>query len=554
MLQRLDITNFALIDHLQINFEDGFSVITGETGSGKSILLGALGLILGERADLSSIRNKDEKCIVEGTFVVHEKDHYNYFEKNELDFERETIIRREISSSGKSRAFINDTPVGLQQLKELGNILLDIHSQHETLLINDQQFVIDLLDSQIENTSKLFEYNELFERYSLESKQLIELKEREQQAQNQKDYISFLLKEFDEFNIDQFIENDLEGEYRLLENAEEIKRRLSVPVRLINGDNSEPNIIGKLKQINQELSALSNLGAQFVELSERTKSALIELEDIANECAKIEDSIELNEDRLMQLDDAISKLNRLLLKHQLSNVIELKEKFLELKSEISGIDNLSDEINRINLSLKEKEINLFSLAKEISDSRKSIALKLQLEAKELLVLMNMKNAEIEFRFENTEKLGTNGRDYIQLFAKTNLGGSFEPLKKIASGGETSRIMLAIKSLQSKSKSLPTIVFDEIDTGVSGEVASKMGDIMKSLGEKMQVISITHLPQIAAKGKNHYKVFKTESDHQTLTKIKSLSHQERESEIAVMLSGIDLTDAALKNAQELLKAK
>ncbi|MCB9198616.1 MAG: DNA repair protein RecN [Flavobacteriales bacterium] len=554
MLHSLYIHNYALIDHLQINFEDGFSVITGETGSGKSILLGALGLILGERADLSSIRNKEDKCIVEGTFSVTEKDHKNYFDKYELDFEKETIIRREISASGKSRAFINDTPVGLQQLKELGGALLDIHSQHETLLINDQQFVVDLLDSQLTDTVILSNYSQLFDLYTSERKQLSELKERELQAQNQKDYISFLLKEFEEFDINQFIENDLESEYKLLENAEEIKRKLSVPIELINGDNSHTNIVSNLKQIHQELSSLSSLGSQFTDLTERIKSALIELEDIANECARIDDSIELNEDRLSQLDEAISKLNRLLLKHQLSNVQELKDKFIELKQEISGIDSLSEEIVRLDKLVKEKEIELRLIAIELSNLRKSTALKLQSEAKDLLVQMNMKNAEIEFRFEKSEKLGRNGLDNIQLYVKTNLGGTFEPLKRIASGGETSRIMLAIKSLQSESKSLPTIIFDEIDTGVSGEIANKMGAIMQSLGSKMQVISITHLPQIAAKGSYHYKVFKTESDHQTSTKIISLSNEEREREIATMLSGADLTSAALKNAQELLKAK
>ncbi|CAG5077455.1 DNA repair protein RecN [Parvicella tangerina] len=552
MLQKLLIQNFALIDHLQMEFGDGFSVITGETGSGKSILLGALGLILGDRFDHSSIRDSNKKCIIEGVFQVSEKDHLAYFKKFDLDFDKETIIRREINTSGKSRAFINDSPVSLSMLKDIATLLVDIHSQHETLMINNPKFIIDLIDSQLDGLKELDQYRVLYEDYSLKVEQLNSLVQQETAAQNQKDFTDFLIKEFEEYDLEKLVQEDIEDEYKLLSNAEEIKRKLDYSSELLNG--GQADILSNLKQVQQELNGLSSISDQLSDLATRITSSLIELQDIANECAQLADSTELDERKLSEMEEKISFLNRLMHKHQLSTPQELLEKYHQLKSELDQIDNLSEEIKVLQKDTTHLSKELSELAKVISKNRRGIASHLQKEARELLQQMNMKNAEIDFRFQELNNFGKNGVDQIQLYVKTNLGGTFEPLKKIASGGETSRIMLAIKSLQSKSRSLPTIIFDEIDTGVSGEVANRMGTIMSDLGTKMQVISITHLPQIASKGTHHFKVYKKEKEGQTHTNIEQLSRSERVKEIAELMSGSDLSEAAIRNAEELLGSK
>lgn len=553
MLHKLSINNFALIDHLQINFEDGFSVITGETGSGKSILLGALGLILGDRADYSSIRTKDKKCIIEGVFRITEKEHKRHFNRFDLDFELETIVRREISASGKSRAFINDTPVSLTILKDIGSQLIDIHSQHETLLLNNNQFVIDLLDSHHDENKTLVQYRDLFERYTSQTKKLRELRAKELDAQNQKDFTSFLLQEFEEYDLNELAENDIEEEYKLLANAETIKRSLDKTTQLLN-DNSGQDAISSLKQAQTELQQLSDLSNNFQELYNRISSVIIELSDLENECSHLSDTTELDERKLASLENKTSFVNRLLHKHQLNDLASLQQKHLQLKEELLSIDSLSNTIKTLESDLKSIEGELMSLSKTISKNRKETSKHLTKEARVLLDQMNMKNADISFDFQPAKELNQNGSESVQILARTNLGGDFEPLKKIASGGETSRIMLAIKSLQSKKRSLPTIIFDEIDTGVSGDIASRMGSIMTQLGNKMQVISITHLPQIAAKGSHHFKVSKFIDEGQTFTRIEPLKKEERQTEIAQLLSGSDISKAALKNALELLKAK
>lgn len=553
MLQTLFIQNYALIDHLQINFEDGFSVITGETGSGKSILLGALGLILGDRSDFTSIRNKDKKCVVEGVFLIREEDHGSYFKRHDLDYATETIIRREISPSGKSRAFINDTPVSLSVLKEIGGSLIDIHSQHETLLINNHQFLLGLLDAQHNKIEELKVYRQKFRLYSDQKKELNDLKIKDTDAQNQRDFISFLINEFEEFDLKTLADNNIEEEYQVLSNAEEIKRSLNLAFEGINGE-ANSSALGNLKSVKNELLQVAKLSPKFEELANRLESIVIELKDISDDCDRLSETVELDEKKLLNLESQISFVNRLLHKHQLTNIGELIKKYTELKQEISAIDNLSDQITLLEKDLEISRQELLKSAGLISKERKNIAKELETRAKSYLEQMNMKHAEVEFRFEDLEEFNKDGIDQIQLYVKTNLGGKFEPLKKVASGGETSRIMLAIKALQSEKRSLPTIIFDEIDTGVSGEVAKKMGGIMSELGSKMQVLSITHLPQIAAQGNHHYRVSKIEHDHSTITTIEHLTDKERESEIAQLLSGSDISGAALKNAQELLKAK
>lgn len=553
MLQQLNISNFALIDHLQINFEDGFSVITGETGSGKSILLGALGLILGDRADFSSLRSKDKKCIIEGTFKVKKEDHVQYFIDYDLDFDEDTIIRREISASGKSRAFVNDSPISLNALKEFGEKLIDIHSQHETLLIHNQEFIVNLLDNNSGQGKDAQEYISKYLVFNKLKRNLEELKLKEQESLNRKDFLSFLAKEFEEFKLKSLLESDIEEEYKMLSNAEDIKNSLNNAIAAISGDFDRKSIIDNLKLARTELSNISNVSVHIKSLEERLSSVIIEIQDIENECSRTSDNTDIDEQRLTQLEEQISFINRLQHKHQLSSINELLEKEEEIAIELKSIDSLSDDINKLENEITNHHKSLNELAQKLSKNRQLVAKKLEIEAKSMLVAMNMKNAEIKFVFEPLLELSINGCETIHVMAKTNLGGTFEPLKKIASGGETSRIMLAIKSLQTENRSLPTIIFDEIDTGVSGDVANKMGEIMQDLGSKMQVISITHLPQIAAKGSNHYKVYKEEKANQTFSHIVKLSKKERETEIAQLLSGSNITEAALQNALELLKS-
>lgn len=541
-----------MIDHLQLNIEDGFSVITGETGSGKSILLGALGLILGERADLSSVRNTDNKCIVEGTFLIDKEDYEKHFTKHDLDFEKETIIRREISANGKSRAFINDTPVTINVLKEFGEQLIDIHSQHETLLIHQSSFILQIIDSQANTADLLKQYKENLHQYHQELTVLNDLRERESSGQQRADYLKYLIEEFGDLNLESYIADQIENEYTLLNNSEEIKAQLSTCSNYLSGENSSNNALSLIKEAQSALGNISQINNDFKELSDRLHSVLIELQDINNDCQRKADMTDLDEDRLHHLNEIISQVNRLLKKHQMSSAEELMVKKQELEIELESFQSIDKDIIRQEKVVAELKSILKSLSEDLRKLRMAITPKLEALSKDLLVEMNMKNAELKFQFEKLSDFTASGMDGVNILVKTNLGAQFEPLKKIASGGETSRIMLAIKALQSQNKSLPTIIFDEIDTGVSGEVAAKMGNIMKELAKKMQVLSITHLPQIAAKGKQHYKVYKTEENDHTTTNIIPLDSSQRVDEIAQMLSGSDISEAAIKNAKTLLK--
>lgn len=541
-----------MIDHLQLNIEDGFSVITGETGSGKSILLGALGLILGERADLSSVRNTDNKCIVEGTFLIDKEDYEKHFTRHDLDFEKETIIRREISANGKSRAFINDTPVTINVLKEFGEQLIDIHSQHETLLIHQSSFILQIIDSQANTADLLKQYKENLHQYHQELTVLNDLRERESSGQQRADYLKYLIEEFGDLNLESYIADQIENEYTLLNNSEEIKAQLSTCSNYLSGENSSNNVLSLIKEAQSALGNISQINNDFKELSDRLHSVLIELQDINNDCQRKADMTDLDEDRLHHLNEIISQVNRLLKKHQMSSAEELMVKKQELEIELESFQSIDKDIIRQEKVVAELKSILKSLSEDLRKLRMAITPKLETLSKDLLVEMNMKNAELKFQFEKLSDFTASGMDGVNILVKTNLGAQFEPLKKIASGGETSRIMLAIKALQSQNKSLPTIIFDEIDTGVSGEVAAKMGNIMKELAKKMQVLSITHLPQIAAKGKQHYKVYKTEENDHTTTNIIPLDSNQRVDEIAQMLSGSDISEAAIKNAKTLLK--
>jgi DNA repair protein RecN (Recombination protein N) len=550
LIAELSIENYALIDHLKIDFSGGFSVITGETGSGKSILLGALALILGERADSNSIRDKSKKCIIEGVFTVNKLDIKPWFELNDIDFEEQTILRREINTQGKSRAFINDTPVGLNILKQLSESLIDIHSQHETRLLNDQHFVFDIIDSQIKTPQLILDYKKDFLTYKSDGKNLVVLQEEEAQSQNEKDYLTFLMEELNEIDLNKILSSDIEAEYHLISNAEEIQQLIRHSEELLT--EGRTSSLNSLKEVQSQLQRLASISDKFSPLAERLNSSIIELDDLANELSQSGEEDSFDPQRLSILEEQISILNRLVKKHNVTDYAELLSKKEEISAKIKGIGSISKRITVLQKQISTQEVQLNKTAAQISRERAAVIPNLEKDGKALLSKMSMPNAHFKFDLKHTDTLTQFGNDEITLMAKTNLGSDFAPLKKIASGGESSRIMLAIKSLQSQNKSLPTIIFDEIDTGVSGEVAENMGLIMKELGEKMQVLSITHLPQIASKGSQHYKVYKEDKNNLTTTSMIQLTSEDRIKEIANMLSGSKVTEAAMDNAKELLK--
>lgn len=548
MLSHLSVKNYALIEELEIDFSKGFSVVTGETGSGKSIMLGALGLILGERADFKSLRDTTSKCVIEGTFELSEDLFFSFFKENDIDFEKQSIIRREITPSGKSRAFINDTPVVLPILKEFGTSLIDIHSQHQTLLLNKNSFQFDVLDASSQVLDIKRDYKEAFYEYKSLGNKLKQLIESEQQANSENDFIVFQLKDFEGIDLKSLSESDIEEELSLLSNAEEVINLSTQLADELNGNNS---VIRNLMNAEQLMLKLSSYNKGYTDLLDRIKSAIIEISDIDEEASRKVASIDVNENRLTELTDIFDVINRLQRKHNVTTVEELIKVKEDFSLRIAAVNNVSDEIEFLHSELDKKLIVVKEKGELLSDKRMQGAPSLQSEVKNYLTEMAMPHAELKVELIRTEKPTEFGLEAIEFLVRTNKGSSFEPLKKVASGGELSRIMLAIKSILSVNGNLPAIIFDEIDTGVSGEVANNMGSIMRKMANHLQVISITHLPQIASKGKQHYKVFKETTKDTTITKITQLNRDERLVEIAQMLSGENPSQAAIDNARELL---
>ena len=548
MLSHLSVKNYALIEELEIDFLKGFSVVTGETGSGKSIMLGALGLILGERADLKALRDPNVKCVIEGTFELSKGLFLPFFVENDIDFERQSIIRREITPSGKSRAFVNDTPVVLPVLKKLGTSLIDIHSQHQTLLLNKSSFQFDVLDASSKASTIKGDYLQVFNAYKSLANKLKQLIESERQANSDKDFIIFQLKDFEGIDLESLSESDIEEELSLLSNAEEVINLSCQVADELNGNNS---VVGNLMSVEQGLLKLSAYNKGYTDLLDRVKSAIIEITDIDEEVSRKVASIDVNENRLTELTELFDVVNRLQRKYNVTTVEELIKVKEDFTLRISAVTNLSDEIELLNNELNKKLLAVKEKGKLLSDKRQKGVSTLQSEVKNYLSEMAMPYAELKVELTPNENPTEFGLESIEFLVRTNKGSSFEPLKKVASGGELSRIMLAIKSILSVNGNLPAIIFDEIDTGVSGEVANNMGSIMKKMANHLQVISITHLPQIASKGKQHYKVFKETTKDTTITKITQLNRDERLVEIAQMLSGENPSQAAIDNARELL---
>ena len=552
MLKHLAIGNYALIDSLSIGFDDGFSVITGETGAGKSILLGALGFVLGDRSDSSIMLDETKKCSVEATFIVDDERFKSFFEENDLDFEEEIILRRELTPTKKSRAFINDTPVTIQQLKELGNQLVDIHSQHDSLLLTNGDFQLKIVDDAADNNSLLADYQRGYHTFVSLRNELKNLREMSQKNVAENDFLAF--------QLDELVKADLhEGEYEevsqrleLLENAEEIKTLLAQSTDLLN--DSEFSILDQLNELKSAVDKLRRYLPQAEQYLERIDSTKIELKDIAHDLDNLQDSTQFDADSLNEIQERFDLIQSLMMKHHVHNYEDLLVIREELHKKVGVFANIDEEIAKKELQLKNCEKELTKLADNLSEKRKKVKVSFEKAVTEILRQLKMPHAifEIEISgYSNSSEFSLTGRDKIRFLFSANKGIAPDDMSRVASGGELSRLMLAIKAEASENAYIPTLIFDEIDTGVSGEVASKLGDIMQKMGESLQIISITHLPQIASKAKNHFFVYKDESEQKTRSCIRLLSKDERVTEIAKMLSNDKITPEAIKAAEVIL---
>ena len=549
MLTLLSIKNFALIEQLEMNFSNQFSIITGETGAGKSILLGALGLVLGNRADLTSLKDKEQKCVIEAHFDLVKYDLKDFFEANDLDYEDQTIIRREILPSGKSRAFINDSPVNLTELQDLGGFLIDIHSQHQTRELTEEIYQIEMLDAVANHQNVLLEYKQHLLAYKSFKSELKKLQNEKESLSKEADYNAFLLEELLSANLKEGEQVELESTYEKLNNVEFIKENLDKSLALANEE--EIGIIQSLKEIKNSLQKVSNLSEDYKVLQERVSSVLIEFDDIAKEILIQAEKLFNDPEKLELVSQKLQMIYNLQKKHNVATIEELLVIQNDLDSKVVLADDLDNQIQKLEIKIEEEQSILTDLSSKISENRKIAAPILVNQIVEVLSQLGMPNARFQFEIKSSETFLSTGKDEIQLLFSANKGTDFGLLKKVASGGEMSRIMLAVKSILANYSKLPTIIFDEIDTGVSGEIAQKMGDIMKVMSSKMQVFAITHLPQIAAKGNQHYKVFKSDKEDTTISELKLLGTEERVIEIAEMLSGKDISESAITHAKALL---
>jgi DNA repair protein RecN (Recombination protein N) len=549
MLQKISIKNFALIDDLNVDFNTDFTIITGETGAGKSILLGGLGLILGKRADLSVLKNSEKKCTIEGEFFIKQYNLTSFFEENDLDFEELSIIRREILPNGKSRAFVNDTPVKLNILAELGEKLIDIHSQHQTLQMADAGFQFKILDALANNINYLDSYKRGLTLYGKLNKELNELLKTNQEAKQQYDYNLFLLNELNDATLKIDEQEFLEEILAKLNNIESIKQCFVEALNTANND--QFGIKLSLHSFKNNVAKLASISKDYDNLFERINSLDIEFDDIANELERANDEITISPQEIENYNDRLSLIYSLQKKHNVSSIAELLEIQESFSLKIDNVNNASQILESKKNETDKVESQLNKLAVDLHNSRLKVIPDLKNQLESTLAVLAMKNTRFKIELTKGDTFLSNGKDELQILISANKGSNFESLKKVASGGEMSRIMLSVKALLSKHINLPTIIFDEIDTGVSGEVANKMATIMKRMSDKMQVISITHLPQIAAKGKYHFKVFKQEINNKTITDIKLLNDRERIKELAEMLGGKDIAKSAIEHAKQLL---
>ncbi len=549
MLKHLSITNYAIIEKLEIKIDDGFTVITGETGAGKSILLGALSLILGQRADTSVLNDKEKKCIIEGEFEFDKKQYFDFFNENELDYEASNIIRREINAKGKSRAFINDTPVSLSILKTLTSQLIDIHSQHQTLKIQDNRFQMSVIDVFANLEEQVFDYRKKFQDYLTAKKQLEELHELANKSKSDVDYISFQANEIAELNLKANEKEKIESELEIINNSEEIKTVLDYSETALT--NSDKNIVNELKNITDSYLKIKNCSPVYSAIYERLSSVLIELEDVAIEVGNNNNNFQFDPENLSFLNDRLSKIYSIEQKHNVSSTEEILTLLEEFNLKLLDTNFYEEKIKKLTDQIEAQEVVLFKSAQKISQIRGDNFEKLTKKIIGTLTQLGMAEANFYVEHAVLDKLNENGLDQIKFLFTSNKGSKLLELSKAASGGELSRLMLTIKSILAESNKLSSIIFDEIDTGVSGDIADKMANIMKGISANMQVIAITHLPQVAAKGGAHYKIYKESIGEKTLTSISALGELERIEELAKMLSGEKLSTAARDNARSLL---
>ena len=549
MLSSISINNYALINQLHIDFSSGLSIITGETGAGKSILLGALGLVLGNRADLSVLKDDRQKCIVEAKLSIENYQLQGFFETVDLDYEHETILRREILPSGKSRAFVNDTPVTLSVLSALKEKLMDVHSQHQTSQLSDANFQFTIIDALAKNQSKIGSYQRGLQQYHLLQKELRQIEDSQREANQQYDYNLHLYQELEAAKLIATEQEDLETTLEKLNNIEDIQLNLSEALSL--AIHEEVGIQGRLSSMENNLHKIAPFSKGYQEISERVSSLKIELDDIIDELENVTENLEFNPNEAEKINDRLQLIYNLQKKHYVHTIEELLQVQEVLSEKLAQKENAEEYIAIKTKEIQEIAEKLDAVAKNISDARIQTVPKLKKSLESLLSELGMGNARFSIQIRPSQQYFANGKDELELLFSANKGGNFGELKKVASGGELSRIMLSVKKILSENLQLPTIIFDEIDTGVSGEISNKIAQIMQQMSAHMQVITITHLPQIAAKGAQHYKVFKSDVAGTTTTNLKQLSPEERIVEIAEMLSGKEISDSALIHAKELL---
>ena len=551
MLKHLYIKNFTLIDELDIDFFNGFSVISGETGAGKSIILGAISLLLGNRADSKQIKQGEKKCIIEAVFTLAKGVYDDFFKANGIDLDiDETILRREINDSGKSRAFINDTPVSLTLMRDLGDQLVDIHSQHQNLLLQKEDFQLNIVDIIARNEQELQHYKEAYTDYKNTEKRLVQLKKQLEESAENEEFMRFQYEEIANANLEKEEQEELEQEYKTLSHAEDIKVSLYDADNELNED--EMGVVKKLKKAADFLSSITAVYPKAEEISQRLDAVYIEVKDIAEEVGMATSDVDFDPKRLDFINEKLDRIYHLEKKFHVESIADLLDIANDLKAKLSAIDNSDEALNEVETEVKAKEKRCKELAIALTNGRQKAAKIIEQDMKEKLVPMGIPNIQFQIAMDS-KPLASDGADKVEVLFSANKNSPLQPIAQVASGGEIARVMLALKAMISGAVKLPTIIFDEIDTGVSGKVAQQMAFVMQEMGNKnKQVISITHLPQIAALGSTHYKVEKCDTEKGTTSRLRQLSEEERVTEIAQMLSGTDISEAALMNARELLK--
>jgi DNA repair protein RecN (Recombination protein N) len=550
MLKRLHIRNYALIDELEIDFSEHLTIITGETGAGKSILLGALGLVMGERADTKTFYNDQEKCVVEAVFDVAKYDLKEFFEEQELDYDTELVIRRELSPAGKSRAFVNDTPVNNQILQRLTESLIDLHQQFDSLDIHHVNFQLRMIDALADNAPMLKEYQAGYRQYTSDRKRLAELLDRSANGAKEMEFMQFQFKELHQAELQSGEQEQLEAELLRLSNAEDIKRTYGAANNYLS--ESEQNIIGQLREIARTMQGTRKFSTELDGVAERLEASIVDLQEIAKDCERIDERTEHDPQRIAEVQERLNVMYKLQKKHAVSSVEELLEIQDRLEQQLGGFTDLGETIAQLEQSLQIAETALRKTAATLSERRKKVIPGFEEKVAQMLTQLSMPHARLRVDALGSETLTPTGIDEIQFLFAGNVGSRFQPIKDVASGGELSRLTLCTKSLVADAIPLPTLIFDEIDSGVSGDVSMKMGLILKELSDRHQVISITHTPQVAARADRHYFVFKKVAEDRTVTNVRLLNPDERVRSIAVMLSGNPPSDSAIKTAKELVR--